>query len=587
MKATILLLLFIQSNAEMKSPTFHELNDNPGLLPLKLGNAQNKIDQWSFIQIFDITDIVNEFNILRDRLHQLKSTIDNKTQGSNYQVEFYNSYYLTELLEKKIITQIYQINPSIRRKQKRGLIDGLGSIIRSITGNLDQNDAEKYDRAIEILSSNQNKMKTLISDQITLLQRSIDNFRNNTQTLMHNQELLNSRLEIIEKLIQTQEVKNLEMNQLLIIQLTISQITTAFQAIYDILEKIEIAITFSKLNIFHNSMAEPNEILKEVEKIPKYLTTSKLPFEPKIENILLFEKIIDIKAYSKHNKIIFIIEIPIVEMENYNYYHLYSLPTPKNNSFKTIIPKSKYLILNEENYVLFDTSCNEIINEEFLCQLNNPEVITEEAPCEIQMLKYSKKLTNCNPVPVMINRTKIQKIEENKWIIITPSQKVAKQTCKNSRESIPLHGTFILELTFQCEVKIDNTVMRTFQNPTIEFKPFKFPNLNFENNYSYLNPQFQNINPIKLEAINLDEMKHIQETLEIKKEEIKKIQDVPIDQKSIDIWTIILYVIFFIAILYAAYRFYPIRCLAIPDAPKEGEAEGTSRNSEINPGISL
>ena len=48
-----------------------------------------------------------------------------------------------------------QIQNLFTKRIKRGLINGLGSIIKSISGNLDQNDAEKYDNLIDQLKNNQ------------------------------------------------------------------------------------------------------------------------------------------------------------------------------------------------------------------------------------------------------------------------------------------------------------------------------------------------------------------------------------------------------------------------------------------------
>jgi len=81
----------------------------------------------------------------------------------------------------------------------------------------------------------------------------------------------------------------------------------------------------------------------------------------------MFEKISKIKSYSSENKIIFIIEIPTVSSQMYNFYHLYPMPVIKNNSYQLIIPKSKYLMINERNYFFSNENSFEIISEEFIC----------------------------------------------------------------------------------------------------------------------------------------------------------------------------------------------------------------------------
>ena len=51
----------------------------------------------------------------------------------------------------------------------------------------------------------------------------------------------------------------------------------SLQTIYDILEKIEIAITFSKLNTFHNSIVDPKELLNSIEAIETQMNGGRLP----------------------------------------------------------------------------------------------------------------------------------------------------------------------------------------------------------------------------------------------------------------------------------------------------------------------
>ena len=61
--------------------------------------------------------------------------------NATYNREYFNSYNIIEGLESKILEQINQLNPKSTR-QKRGIINGLGSIIKCLTGNLDNEDAK-------------------------------------------------------------------------------------------------------------------------------------------------------------------------------------------------------------------------------------------------------------------------------------------------------------------------------------------------------------------------------------------------------------------------------------------------------------
>lgn len=160
-----------------------------------MGRAQNQIDFWTFLQVFDITKITREFFTVQKTYDNLKTQFRKSVHSKNYEKAYYNLCRLGDVLQSETHLKITQINPFYTKRTKRGLIDGLGIAIKFITGNLDSADAEKYDKAITELTSTQSKFKTLLKDQITLLQISSNKFENTSRTLLHNQETLNRKLE--------------------------------------------------------------------------------------------------------------------------------------------------------------------------------------------------------------------------------------------------------------------------------------------------------------------------------------------------------------------------------------------------------
>lgn len=520
---------------------------------------------------------------------------NNKTKSNNKN-EIINSYYLAHTLERKIEQQIYQLNPSLltnKKLAKRGLIDGLGSIIKSITGNLDNNDALRYDQAIEKLSDNQIKIKTLVNDQITLLEKSIDTFNKSIQTLANNQLTLTAKILVIDQTVRNIEIENAKTYQYFLIHFSILQITTAYQEIYDILERIEIAISFSKLNTFHNSMIEPTELLEEIKLIKKHLLNKKLPFEPKIENILLFEKTTTIKSYSKKNEIIFILEIPIVESEGYDFYHLYALPVIQNNAFSFILPQSKYLTLNEQSYMLFNEECLQVGSEEYICHENSPIQLKEEdAPCEVQLLSFSKNSSNCQLLPVHISSVKVQKVENNKWIFVSPNNIVTKQKCGNDRENKQLRGTFLIELDINCEVQVGSLQIKSYQSSQNEFKNIELPKLKF-NESEYFKDTKISFKPIHINSVNLDELKNVKNALIVQKHDLKSISNTDIygHYEPHYIWSNLTYLLITAIIIFSAVLYYR-KLVTRQQPPTANEAEDVQEvltvqlpNPEVAPRI--
>lgn len=495
-----------------------------------------------------MSDVIKEHLSLKENFIKVKHLIEN----SSDQHTITNSLNLVTTLENKIDIQIRQINPMSNIRNRRGIINGLGTMIKSLTGNLDQEDAEKYDKAISSISNNQDKVRSLLKQQITIIQKSSSTFETLTKNISLNQQILEKRIkqaEIITKQIQT---NNTNSYGFFLGQILLSQFINAFQNIHDILENIEIAITFSKLNVFHSSIIDPKDLLNEIKQIGPHLIQSKLPFEATLENILLFEKIVEIKGYTKENKFFFIIEIPIVGLQNFVLYRLYPLPVPFNKKFQIIIPHNKYLILNEHTYALFDNECKEVATEKYICKENSPISITTEPPCEVQMLLYSKHPSNCQAFQTDVPSLKVQKLEREEWLLVSPQETVAVQQCGANKDNIPLQGTYILELNPGCTIQIQNFLIHSYHDSRTKFHNIELPKLTFDVN---INPNTIDFQPFQLNSINLEELKNIQNTIALHQQSLQEMSKEPvIHYQKISLWTIFLYIGIFCLFSLSLYR---------------------------------
>lgn len=444
-----------------------------------------------------------------------------------------------------------QINPLLTNKinsvrEKRGLVNALGSIIRSITGNLDAEDAAKYDKILNEITTNQNKMKTVIKNQISILESSIEKFNQSIYLLSHNQEIIRDKIFQIEQHIKNVVIENSKISHLFQIETIISQLITEYQMITQILNTLETAITFAKLGILHNSIVDPDDLLKEINYIQPYLRNShKLPFQPTRENLLLFEQITNVKAYQKLNKLIFIIEIPITQKEDYNYFQLFPLPISKGDHFEAIIPNAKYLILNEHKYISTNTPCKKITGNQFLCEEQNPYSLEKNKPCEVRLLKYDTNNINCKTIPVSLTGPKVQKLSKNKFLVIIPNKIVSYQICGKEKDNIPLYGQYVINIPLQCKINIEHFSLSVYEESREIIKQIELPEI--ITNISESEKSSVKIKPLILDTIHLDDLKTLNTALSIQRTNIDSLNE-PIIHQNFSIWTIILYLILFGAI---------------------------------------
>jgi len=502
-----------------------------------------------------MTTLISEFAEINYKFETLKVNIDKNC--SDYQQEFYNSYVVIDTLKQKINNQLNQIIPN-KNRQKRALINGLGSIIKSITGNMDQDDAERIDNNISILKENQNDLKISLSKQMTLLSTTIDNFKETIKNISHNQQVLKLRINQIVKVINTVKIEETNLFEFFRIHMIFSQITTFYQNINDILRTIKTAVTFAKLNVFHNAIINPHEFLSHLQEFNKNLNFEKLPFEPTVENLIKIERTLEIKSYIKNNEIIFAIEIPLVQKEIYTLFQLFPLPTRYNRHYKIIIPDFDYLLINEHNFGYSNKPCKRVAETEYLCSHVHFENFYLNNPCEVQLLRYEHNVSNCNPLYVDINDMQLQNIDQNKWILVTNSDIVGIETCKNSQNNVLFNGTYLLELSFPCSLKLGNVIIQAYKTIKHAFKniPLPFITNNLTSKVLYKKVKLLNLNKIDLNKIN-----KIQEQIDIQKIEDSKLLNTPLYYNKTSIWTVLLYIILSIIIMFIIWKYlWPI-CL--------------------------
>lgn len=107
------------------------------MLPLKLGEVYIATSQWKLTTVYDLSTVIEAAQHARQETKHLLSEIRNQS-------EFHNYVSLLEYGSDKMFSQLKQILPStsLSNRTKRGALNFLGGVIKAITGNLDNEDAD-------------------------------------------------------------------------------------------------------------------------------------------------------------------------------------------------------------------------------------------------------------------------------------------------------------------------------------------------------------------------------------------------------------------------------------------------------------
>ncbi|CAH1962714.1 unnamed protein product [Acanthoscelides obtectus] len=160
--------------------TLKNLENNLGLIPMKLGTAKITKNCHSILYFYDVNLIITEVNDLKKKTENVATLSRKYIEHYKHSANYLNVlYFLERKVDGKlndIFPSTYETVPSFSVRIKRGLINGLGSIFKAITGNLDASDGEKFESLISDLQNDQNKLSEAINSQNTLSVELIDNF---------------------------------------------------------------------------------------------------------------------------------------------------------------------------------------------------------------------------------------------------------------------------------------------------------------------------------------------------------------------------------------------------------------------------
>ncbi|XP_047037246.1 uncharacterized protein LOC124642689, partial [Helicoverpa zea] len=339
---------------------------------------------------------------------------------------------------------------------------GIGSVIKQLFGNMDEEDAIKYSDAIKTLENDQTKLATLMKDSIlvtkstlTSLKEIIDQISSNEASLNHaidtlNQDIINITL-ATDKLLMRSKISGLSD----ILESTM--LTLSFK-----LEDIISAIMFSKSNILYPSIITPKQLFADLVDNYRFLPSSKqLPVPLILDNIHIIENISDVSSYYTNNKIIFVLQIPLVNVKEFDLYNTIPYPIELNdvNStlYSTIIPSTKYIGITKDksSYCKIDSlsSCKVINTQYYICE--TPSVYSTSAVpiCESEII--SKALTSvphiCNTKFVNGNFETFHKLRRNQWIyVISQNSKLTIECNNQDLSEFSIHGTGILTIPEHC-----------------------------------------------------------------------------------------------------------------------------------------
>lgn len=276
-----------------------DLTNNPGLMTLRTNEARIIEEHHKLVHVINLLNFENSIKNIRDNINYISN---GKCQ-----------HMIVETLRHKLIileNSFEVIKPHFRTK--RGLINILGSGIKFITGNMDNEDAIEIKNSIEEITLNNKQLIKSHNDQIIINREMIDRFENITDHINDQQEIIKNHIFKFEDKMKN-DVRYLQF---------LYQINFDVDIIKSHLDDIFQTIQMAKLNIISKTILAPREISFIYDKLSEQ--------NVRMESLEQVYEMCKLQAFYNGSNILFVIKFPKLKNTEFNEYLLESLPNNKN-----------------------------------------------------------------------------------------------------------------------------------------------------------------------------------------------------------------------------------------------------------------
>lgn len=432
------------SSAEL---TLDSLQDGPGLLPFKLGPTKVISHFHSFIQYIPINDLLVNVKLIKLQLNTLSLKLDNET------LALFDPHLI--YLKNKLGNVHNQLDTFQSNRVKRGLLNGLGSIIKDISGNLDYSDALRYDNAIKTLQDNEEQITSEFNNHISLGKQWMTENSKIINDIVINQnkiensinEILNSNVNIENKIL-----KFAHLAQYLLF------LGDNIENLSDELSRLENILAFIHASSMHRSVLSTDSLKFMLNRL-KIIYSKEEVLDLTIRE---YYDTITLGSFYSSDKIVIVFNVPVVLPKSYILYKLSIAPNINNLA---LIPSYPFIAIHENDLLYMEAECPKF-NEWYLCEdkLTYPR---QQQPDCIQQLIASQSINEaCKLTSIILTKEAMEKLDDKHYVVSFPQPTKVQTSCGLHQHRV-LQGSYLAVIPKNCFLQ---TPEFTIENSKDEIK---------------------------------------------------------------------------------------------------------------------
>lgn len=360
--------------------------------------------------------------------------------------------YLQNIMAQ--INTIYK-TPTNRR---RGLIDGLGTVAKTLFGTMDANDEKHINEQLSLLQNSQQTIQHAVQNQIKVLNATIAHIDEVESIIERNEKLLQKRV--------TEHLNQEEINEHFTIITAI--VTDLIRDVENIIEYL----TYIRKGAMHPKLMPIDSIITQLrEAAPQLPQGLYFPFKVHAEDWLAIEEHTAISAYCDQMNIYTILRFPLIAKPTYDIINVIEFPIPSNKNVYTYVKVNNKMIIVDKEKLKYSViteddlqKCNNI-NAQYICEQSLPIYrVNSEAPCEIQMYTQRQRYQyNCNIKHYVSTHMKWIALQQtHAWLYSTAAEQTITIQCdEQSEDRKVIKNTGKITLTGECKLITTDMTIET------------------------------------------------------------------------------------------------------------------------------
>lgn len=450
-----------------------QLERSSGIYYEQIGTAKFYTTHWKLLTYLNIS-------ALEQKLYMFQSIIRQTNQlCHDPELKKYSACTTSLNLLSKLQPSIEEQDSAFKdlvghTRTRRGLFDAVGKIFKMFIGTLDADDAEFYNSAINDLTLGEKDLSNLLKTQTQIVQSTISNFNNTMTNIHHVEEVFNTHILLMKNLtlttnqtLYTQTLKQNVQDHVTLIILLFTELNREYSNLIH-------SILFARQNILHPSILTPQRIITELVKTRRYLPqNTNYPLHLSVLNAHELMNLLSMSVYYMDSKLIFVINVPITENNQFTLYHLIPIPTKTtNNTYIFIKPTFDHVAIsfNKMHYSQVTlTSCKILSSNTYICYRDRPMYNSYmHKICETELIfNHVEMPKSCDiRIGIIENELWYQLTEKNKWLFVAPQITHVTLDCrKKGIFDIQIVNTGFLSIAPQCKAYTKSVTLL----PTTEY----------------------------------------------------------------------------------------------------------------------